>query len=192
MKLGTNLFKLLVFKSASFRLLSEKPAYFRKLHMLPWLMRSAAVKQTALGDQFTLPCLGSSCQLPPLCDSFSFSSPCHGAKIVHCRVQISICLHNHCQQLTIISCQGCFKATDSSFSWHRDQVIFMLQPTSSWETSESCLFFTFLKKFIKNHYCFLKQAITPHRKITTTKSNNHKDLQITFSYILYTIQGHFV
>ncbi|EAW52057.1 hCG2045009 [Homo sapiens] len=48
-------------------------------------MRSATVKQAALGDQFTLPCEGSSCQLPPFCDSFSFSSPCHPAKIVHCR-----------------------------------------------------------------------------------------------------------
>lgn len=57
----------------------------RQLHMLAWLMRSVAVMQAARGDQFTLPCLGSSCQLPAFCDSLSFFSPCHQAKIVHCR-----------------------------------------------------------------------------------------------------------
>lgn len=58
---------------------------FRQLHMLAWLMRSAPVRQATLGDQFTLPHQDFSCQWPPFCDSFSFSSPCHQAKTVHCR-----------------------------------------------------------------------------------------------------------
>lgn len=43
-------------------------------------------------------------------------------------VQVSICLHDHCQQLYIISCQGCFKAMESCFSGHRDQVFLHLNP----------------------------------------------------------------
>ena len=42
-------------------------------------------------------------------------------------VQVSICLHNHCQQLSIINCQGCFKAMQRSFSWHGDQVFLYLK-----------------------------------------------------------------
>lgn len=42
-------------------------------------------------------------------------------------VQVSICLHNYCQQLSINNCQGCFKAIWSSFSWHRDQVFLYLK-----------------------------------------------------------------
>lgn len=50
--------------------------------------------------------------------------------------QVSICLHNHCQQLSIISCQGCFKAMWSSFSWHRDRVFLYLKQALSLLTGE--------------------------------------------------------
>lgn len=82
-------------------------------------------------------------------------------------VQVSICLQNQCQQLSIMSCHGCFKAMKKPFSGHRDQVILHLNQTIPMEPQ--CNFSSFTSSlfhqksslpFKIGHYTLLQKYLS--------------------------------
>ena len=99
---------------------------FRQLHMLAWWEPPQSSKQPWAAS-LPFPARVSAASCP---HSVTASPSPHlviKPRLYTVGVQVSICLHNHCQQLSIINCQGCFKAMWSSFSWHGDQVFLYLK-----------------------------------------------------------------